>query len=482
MSKLKRSTAALIGLGFVVAGLAGCNDDVNRVSRPGQPVVRTGADLPGVAGLAPGDIVAFRHTRPGGVPTWTQIPVQVDERKVVPFGTYSGAGAPGIEGSVYGRVTGAGPTALQYADPNTFVGPDTDPTFDADDELVFMASDAGGKVRPEEATTPSGVVAGSGVEVRIDDPQGADNRGWVYLFESDGSLDPSAGQDYVDYDFVLTSGDYRTTYKRTAGPNPETSSVTTPTYRISFTDRWMETAWHIDAGGATGVDILDGHKNQFAINNCGRSNQTFADGEGAFVANIDGPVRGIRSYIGANSGPNTQRTHLMYRDMEEIVTDLRVHSIPAMLDFIDYGPGAIGMTYSSSTTTGVTIDGVQDVIGSGVPTWEAVTGQQGTVVTASRVHTSIAGMTLAQLYRDQASPPEAQCWGDSSFLGASGATITSGIPNTDSAVNPYATLQGRRAVHFLPPSTDATILAAVASALAADLDEPVVVTATPYRP
>ena len=96
---------------------------------------------------------------------------------------------------------------------------------------------------------------------------------------------------------------------------------------------------------ATGVDILDGHKNQFAIGNCGRSNATFADGEGAFVANIDGPVRGIRSYIGANSGPQTQRTHLMYREQEVIVTDLRVHDIPAMLDLIDLQRGGIGMTY-----------------------------------------------------------------------------------------------------------------------------------------
>ena len=212
-----------------------------------------------------------------------------------------------------------------------------------------MAADAGGKPRDDERTEPAGVVPGSGVAVQVDDSLGTDQQGWVYLFESAGALDPAAGLDYVDYDFVLTSGDYKTTYKRADGPNPETSRVITPTYEIGFTDRWKEVSWKVLASGATGVDLLDAHKNQFAVNYCGRSNATFADGEGAFVANIDGPVRGIRSYIGANSGPLTQRTHLMYRDREDVITDLRVHSIPAMMDFVDFSAAAQGMTYRSST-------------------------------------------------------------------------------------------------------------------------------------
>ena len=81
------------------------------------------------------------------------------------------------------------------------------------------------------------------------------------------------------------------------------------------------------------------------------------------MANIDGPVRGIRSYVGANSGPNTQRTHLMYRDREDVVFDLRVHAIPSFMDFIDYNSAACGMTYRSSTVPGgVTINGVDDTV------------------------------------------------------------------------------------------------------------------------
>lgn len=477
---MKRIFATVAGVTLLAVGLAGC-DDISTISRPAEPAVLTGADLPTLVGTAPSQIVAFRHSRPNGVPTWAQVPVQVDERKVVPFGSYPASNStPGTTGTVYGNGSG-GPTALQYADPNTFVGPDTDTTFDADDELVFMLSDTGGKPREGEATTPAGVVPGSGVAVQVDDPEGG--TGWVYLFRST-TLTPDAGQDYVDYDFVLTSGDYTTTYRRAAGPNPETSSVTTPSYRIDFTDRWYETTWSIAAGGADGTDILDGHKNQFVLDNCGRSNKTFRDGEGAFVANIDGPVRGIRSYIGANSGPRTQRTHYMYRDQEVVVTDLRVHAIPAMLDFVDYSAGAIGMTYlSSAATGGVTIDGVPDALPSTLPTWEAVTGDQGTVVTTNRIETSYGTPTTAYLYRDQVTPPEAQCWGDSSFYGASGGHVTSAIPNTDPGATPFETLRGTRTVYFLPPAaSDLPMLSAVSSALAGNVDDPLQVTVGAYTP
>ena len=59
--------------------------------------------------------------------------------------------------------------------------------------------------------------------------------------------------------------------------------------------------------------MLDGHKAHFWFSICARSNATFAYAEGAFIANIDGPIRAIRSYIGANSGLKTQRTEIFYR-------------------------------------------------------------------------------------------------------------------------------------------------------------------------
>jgi hypothetical protein len=473
---------AVVAVGALA--LTAC-DDISSLNRPSTPVVLTGAQVPAMVGVEPGDLVAFRHVKVDGTPTWQQIPVQVDQRKVVAFGSQPGSNAtPGVTGTVYGNGSG-GPTALQYADPGTFVGADTDPLVDANDEIVFMASDAGGKPAADAQTVPAGVVAGSGVAVAVTDPRATNERGWVYLFESAGSLDPSAGKDYVDYDFVLTSGDYKATYKRADGPNPETSKVTTAAYEIGFSDRWKEVSWKVLSGSSTKVDILDGHKNQFAISVCGRSNQTFADAEGAFVANIDGPVRAIRSYVGANSGPLTQRTHLMYAAREDVITDLRVHSIPSIMDFLDFSSAATGLTYRSSTVPGgVAIDGLSDAVPATVPSWEAVDGPQGRVYTKS-VFTSSSGAVggpIVHFHRDQAAPTEAQCWGDGSYYGATGTHLQGGIDNTDPREAPFATLQGVRVNQFLPPSGLPGNVASYAADWSADLAQPLTTTVVPYAP
>ncbi|MBA3281457.1 MAG: hypothetical protein H0U29_04435, partial [Acidimicrobiia bacterium] len=306
----------------------------------------------------------------------------------------------------------------------------------------------------------------------------------IYLFASTGGLNPAAGRDYVDYDFTLSSGAYKTSYRRAAGPNPETSKVTTAGYEVGFTDRWKEDSWKVRARGASGADILDAHKNQFAIDNCGRSNITFSTGEGAFVANIDGPVRGIRSYVGANSGPLTQRTHLMYRDRIEVVSNLRVHAIPAIMDFIDYSVAARGMTYRSSTKpAGVPIDGNADAISTAPATWEAVDGPQGQVFTHNSLATNAPGVagSMRWFYRDQTTPPETQCWGDRSFLGASGSSLGA-IPNTDPRSAPFADLTSRRTTQFGAPAPDKSRVAAAAADWAGDLNTPLTVQVSRYQP
>jgi hypothetical protein len=477
----------LLTFGVVIALVlisAACVDvNNNTLARPEEPVVFTGSQLAGLIGVAPGRIVAFKHTRPNGTPTWTQVPVQVDQRKVVDFGQYPASNATaGVDGTVYGT-TPIGVTALQYADPNTFVGADSDPNFDADDELVFMSSDGGGTVLANEKTEPAGVVSGSGVQVQLSDPIASPQRAAVYLFVSDGTLDPSAGLDYVDYNFNLSSGNYKTTYKRADGPNAETSQVTTANYQLGFDDRWIETRWQISAGGATGADILDGVKARFGLTTCVRSNLTFSDGEGAFIANIDGPVRAIRSYVGANSGPLTERTHVMYRDREETYTNLRVHQIPGIMDYVDYSTSAIGMTYQNSANeTPVTIDGAADAVSTAVPSWELVTGPQGSAMVAGQVTTSIIpiGGTLDDIvdgfYRDELNSPVDQCWGDPHFLGASGLSFVTSIPNTDPTLGTAAVFNAKRIVRFAAPGATA----ATASAWSDDVNSPLTRAVTAY--
>ncbi|MGN6692816.1 MAG: hypothetical protein ACTHN0_01450 [Aquihabitans sp.] len=476
---IRRLVAAGLASGIAVTALAACDTpETKPLNRPAAPVVLTGGQLNRFGGVAPERLVAFRWSGEA----WQQVPVQVDQRKVVPFGSApSSNSTPGKAGTVYGNGSG-GPATVQYADPNTWVGADTNPNIDADDEVVFMASDAG-STAPSGTAAPAGVVASSGTQVAVTDPRSTNERGAVYLYRSTGGLDPAAGKDYVDYDFVLTGGDYKTKYKRASGPNPESSKVTTAAYTITFPDRWKEVSWKVLAAGASQVDVLDGHKNQFFLNDCSRSNQSFLEEEGAFVANIDGPVRAIRSYVGANSGPLTQRTHVMYRDREDVITNLRVHAIPAMMDFIDYSSAAKGMTYRSSTKPGgVAIDGLNDSVSATLPTWEAVDGPQGRIYTRNTFRTSQASLKggTTQFYRDQTMPREQQCWGDASYYGASGSFVQRGIDNTDPRASGAAWLTATRVNQFQSPAADKGKISAYAADWSADIDAPLTAAVSPF--
>jgi len=405
------------------------------LERIADPVVLTGAMVSSLTGLAPGDVVAFRHDAGG----WTQIPVQVDERDVINFD------------DVYNHVGsyGGGITVPDYTDSETFTGPDSDPTLDGDDEVVFMAKDAG-----DEATAtsePPGVVADSGLEIVITDPVGP-GIGYAYLFEQDGSLDPGAGQQYVGYQFNLLSGNYKTTYKIGSGPNPENTTVLTDHYARHFSDRWIQDELRIFTATSTGVDVLDRHKFLFDPGNCGRSEDTFSNGEGAFVVNKGGPVRAIRSYLGANSGPLSQRQHCYYERREDIATFLRVHAIGGGMDFFDYSPAATAMTYrNNNNLVGVTINGVPDNLKAGSVEWELVTGPQGSLVMVGILETDIVGLAPTSYYLDDTTPPVIQCTGDAFAYGASGTWIAQGIPNTDPRNPPAQFLTATRVIYYGAP-------------------------------
>ena len=445
--------------------------------RPGEPVSMVGARLDRLLGEAPQRIVAFRfqsqakerkgkrrkagkrgHRRGRG--RWVQIPVQVDERKVVDFGLDPSQGArnppPGVDGTVYGTAA-SGYTALQYTDPHTFVGADSDPSFDPDDELTFMAADSGGKA-PRAEGKPRGVRGGGATRVRIADPLGR-KAAYVYLYRSKGKRKPAAGKDYVSYDFRLLSGDYRSTYERADGPNPESSVISTRNYEIGFSDRWFYDRLQIKAERASGADILDGFKFSFGPDFCGRSEATFNDAEGAFVANVDGPVRAIRSYVGANSGPRTERTHFFYGDRQEIVTDLRVHPVAGPLIYHDLSAAGAGMSFqSSSGGAPVTVDGSPDEVSAAPADWQLWSGAGGGLFAADRVESSFGDALLANaslFYLDDSTPPHPQCWGDSQAFGQAGFYSTTPMPNTDPGRGPAETLQASTTEVLGPPSTDA---------------------------
>ena len=464
----------LAGIVVVVAcftiGSARRAESSGTLDRPYDPVVLTGADVPWLEGVPPNEIVAFRYS--GG---WQQIPVQVDERATKTSGQIYNKGSGGGEaaGQAYQPPTDF--TSLVYTDSGTFTGPDPDANLDADDEIVFMAKDSGAAA--STASQPAGTIAGTGVQVAITDPLDPGSKGFVYLFLSDGSLSPGAGQQYVSYSFNVLSGPYLTTYNTLNGPNPENSVITSPYYSHHFADRWTSDELRVTTTGASGADILDRHKALFAPGACVRSENTFSDGEGAFIANKVGPVRVVRSYIGANSGPLTQRDHVFYERREEIRTFLRVHAISGMMDFFDYSPDASGMTYYNDLNpSGVTIDGNPDTVTLGAIEWEMVSGAQGSLVLVGAISTNIANFAYTSYYLDDSTPSVTQCTGDAYAYGSSGVRITQSIPCTDPDGECTNYLQATRTIYFEEPG----LALADAEALAGQAGAPLTYTALPF--
>ena len=482
MAGLRFTTAAAATLAVTLGGTP-AQADLGVPGREADPIVLRGAETPKLAGAAPGAIVAFSHD--GG---WTQVPVQVDERAVVDYGVV--------------RQIGNGFDHEAYTDPGTFAGADPDPTVDAGDEIAFMAKDAGGSATG--IRSPDGVVPSSRTVVAIDDPLHPGSERFVYLFRSDSGLDPAAGRSYVDYDFSLQSGDYKTTYdfdgvanvEADAPPaNPEDSAVTTSAYTQHLLSRWVTDRMTLRTGAVPSPDILDGDKAQVS-RGCGRSELTFSRGGGGFIANISGPVRAIRSQIGANSGTYTQRDDVYYQRRQDTVTYLRVHAgIGQISQFRDFSAAASGMTYRSSAyPSGVTIDGIPD---AGIPVpgeasvlqppieWEQATGGAGTLNTVSRVDTNLPGYVPGSFYRDEGSSPTfGQCGGyaDSLSYGTSGVEFKSSGANTDPTLGAAYRLTGTRTTFFDGPNEDA----AAEARRSEQIDDPLAVTVSdepePARP
>ncbi len=427
--------------------------------READPVVLTGAQTPALIGIAPDEVVAFSWNG-----AWKQIPVQVDERKIADYRVIRNTTE---FASFKGEV---------YADPGTWTGADGvpqmtvgslavpvegttgDANLDQDDEIALMSKDSGLSARGKP--DPAGVDGTTRTPVRIKDPLANAAESFVYLFEKTSGLDPAAGTDYVSYDLEYTPAlvpDYFEGYDfdplpggdangtpGSPGPvnNPEASVVETGLYSQTFPGKWMVDGLRPTTPGATGVDILDGDKSTVGTTNCERNELTFSRGGGGVIAAIDGPVRAIRSYIGANSGTYTQRDQIYYEGLADTETHLRVHpGISDVITAMDYSEDAFGMTYRNSLNpAGVKVDGVPDPgVKLGELSWEQMSGEQGSITLVSRVQTDIESAVLTSYYQDDFTPTEnaITCSGDGHAIGASGPRINgTGSANTDPVLAP----------------------------------------------
>jgi hypothetical protein len=377
-------------------------------NRSHQAVIAKGENVSCYLGVDPADMVGFRMENNN----WEQIPIQIDERAILD------AAVP------YNSPQPIGAELLLYTDPNTFTGADPNPEFDENDELVFMFSDAGSK--DPGLVNPPGTIPGSKCEVAICDPVTMDTS-FIYLFENAGFLLQSAGEDYVDYEFVLLSGDYRTTYNLGVGFNPENSIIETDYYINHFSDRWIQDELYLNDGVTYTNDLLDRHKNFFFPGICGRTEETFSFGDGCMIANIDGPIRAVRSYFGANSGPFTQRTHFYYQKEHTIRTDLRVHHIPAIFDVFDYSVECKGSSYFNSLGEQFSIDGIPEIADDRRMDWEVINLTSGHSIQTSHLifgtfQDSIDGI-IRKVWEDNETNPLDTCTGDDFSYGSSGHLV-----------------------------------------------------------
>jgi hypothetical protein len=442
----------VIALVPCLLALAGCTRFGATLARPEDPVVFDGSALPKLIGATIPSVVAFAWDGQA----WQQIPVQIDERDLVSPGKifhWPAASWPkNANGTSFTILAYTTPTAAAagYTSYATYTGADSNPLFDANDQVSFLSNDTGKQV-PAATPPPPSTVAASREEVKATDPMNTSNVGYAYLFQSTGAAlsGGSAGTTGVNYTFSLDSGAYQATYKmgtaalapnNVAGLNPEHSTITTGAYKLNYGDRWLNNGATIAGGTPANTSMLERGRIQFAPGVCGRSEDTFdgtvvAPFEAAFIANISGPVRAIRSYMGANSGTYTATTDVFYPQREDSTSDLRVHAIPSVMGFDDFNTAVTGLKYTDDQNTNVPIDGVPDAIAAAhVAPWQMVSGAAGSMVTTRSITTDITGLALSTYYLDQKPASPLPCTGDSAAWGQNGVRIDGpggSIPCTD---------------------------------------------------
>jgi hypothetical protein len=407
---------------------------------------------PTVTQVQPDSIAAFAWTAKG----WKQVPVQVDKRFPYflangrsSFSTYSGTDeeltyawggdrhSRGEESwkAMFGDCTSrfakdvaevraaisAGTLQLGPQEtPEDYLRSmqDPQPLFDADDELSFMARDAGAQAPAGQASPPG---AQHGQQVAVVDPLNPGATRYVYLFTTPTGSSFTADDGYVRmtrdagstawldrYAFSPSSDDKIGTSNTGYGPNlpgtvcrtapdndggikaadgtprpskdrqPRDSfSVATPTYTVSTTGRWLVQGLRVadpaqKGNGPTryGPNVISRWK--------GRAFQQSPDSSVSLVGFEDeqvnwelnsallgwrvGPVRAVREVWGADSGTNVTKTETYYRDADAYAYHVRVHPIPpdGLYTDWDYRPGVATTYYNLRNPGGVKVDGIPD--------------------------------------------------------------------------------------------------------------------------
>jgi hypothetical protein len=370
-----------------------------------KPEVDTASAQP--SGTPVGRLLGYRwNGRSGRKAKFEQIPFQVDEQftrylnnQASGFSPYSGEDqhttyAYDREGFRWTESDAANPCLARPASP---VAVDPIAGLDHNDELAFMARDAGPRA-PEGATLPRGI---TGVkEVRVTDPTVGDlDKRFVYVMRAgDKGPKPRYGstnghvsykRDAISDTFEKSESSYENYGNAARGivcdaqgnvvgtderrrPR-DYATIKTDRYRFRYDGRWLMTKVEIsaDGGRSYGPDLVDRWKARAFQQDpgsetpcCGYEEEdTNWGGSSTLLGERVGPVRAIRETWGADSGTNVIRRETFYRDQMVQRTWLRVHVIPP-LDGIyaqwDFNAGRVTRFFNSTMRAGVPVDGRND--------------------------------------------------------------------------------------------------------------------------
>ena len=263
--------------------------------------------------------------------------------------------------------------------------PTRSPGLDDNDEIAFMARDAGPTAPPptrrcrrasrtcarSALTDPTNPAAAPGfvyvAKAATDGPEPAFDADNGYVrYERDANADlfefsESSYDNYGNAPAASYCDDDGNTRPATSGRRRprDDATITTDRYRFRYDGRWLMTESSIspDGGATYGPDLVDRWKARAFAQDpasetpcCGYEEEdTNWGGSSTLLGERAGPVRAIRETWGADSGTNVIRRETFYRDEMRQKTWLRVHVIPP-LDGIyaqwDFNAGRVTRFYN----------------------------------------------------------------------------------------------------------------------------------------